>query len=153
MHADLPAVAEHARRHSGRRGLSLIQERRAREPRRTPRFWAQEQKREPTPGPVNYIIEARSRRRRDRRHDQGHGARAADLAVLVCALVDPRTIVLTGLTRDGLWWIEKGQIRYPVRNLRFNQSVLAMLAPGTSRWSVRRNVSGSVRGSGQRARG
>ena len=47
-------------------------------------------------------------------------------------LVDPRTIVLTGLTRDGLWWIEKGQIRHPVRNLRFNQSVLAMLAP----WNV-----------------
>ena len=47
-------------------------------------------------------------------------------------LVDPRTIMLTGLTRDGLWWVEKGQIRYPVRNLRFNQSVLAMLAP----WNV-----------------
>jgi len=31
-------------------------------------------------------------------------------------LVNPRTIVVTGLTRDGLWWIEKGQIRYPVRN-------------------------------------
>ncbi len=44
-------------------------------------------------------------------------------------LVDPRTIVLTGLTRDGLWWIENGQIRYPVRNLRFNQSVLSMLSP------------------------
>ena len=40
--------------------------------------------------------------------------------------------MLTGLTRDGLWWIEKGQIRHPVRNLRFNQSVLAMLAP----WNV-----------------
>jgi predicted Zn-dependent protease len=47
-------------------------------------------------------------------------------------LVDPRTIVLTGLTRDGLWWIENGEIRYPVRNLRFNQSVLGMLAP----WNV-----------------
>ena len=47
-------------------------------------------------------------------------------------LVDPRTIVLTGLTRDGLWWIDKGQISHPVRNLRFNQSVLAMLAP----WNV-----------------
>ena len=40
--------------------------------------------------------------------------------------------MLTGLTRDGLWWVEKGQIRHPVRNLRFNQSVLAMLAP----WNV-----------------
>jgi predicted Zn-dependent protease len=47
-------------------------------------------------------------------------------------LVDPRTLVLTGLTRDGLWWVENGQIRHPVRNLRFNQSVLAMLAP----WNV-----------------
>ena len=47
-------------------------------------------------------------------------------------LVDARTIMLTGLTRDGLWWVEKGQVRYPVRNLRFNQSVLAMLAP----WNV-----------------
>ena len=47
-------------------------------------------------------------------------------------LVDPRTIVLTGLTRDGLWWVENGEIQHPVRNLRFNQSVLAMLAP----WNV-----------------
>jgi predicted Zn-dependent protease len=41
--------------------------------------------------------------------------------------------MLTGLTRDGLWWIEKGRVRHPVRNLRFNQSVLAMLAP----WNVK----------------
>jgi predicted Zn-dependent protease len=47
-------------------------------------------------------------------------------------LVDPRTVALTGLTRDGLWWVENGEIRHPVRNLRFNQSVLAMLAP----WNV-----------------
>lgn len=47
-------------------------------------------------------------------------------------LVDPRTLVLTGLTRDGLWWVENGEVRHPVRNLRFNQSVLAMLAP----WNV-----------------
>ena len=46
--------------------------------------------------------------------------------------IDPRAIMLTGLTRDGLWWVEKGRIQHPVRNLRFNQSVLAMLAP----WNV-----------------
>ena len=28
------------------------------------RFWAQEKKREPTPGPVNYILESTRRRRR-----------------------------------------------------------------------------------------
>ena len=35
-----------------------------------------------------------------------------------------------GLTRDGVWYIEKGKIQYPVRNFRFNQSVLELLAPG-----------------------
>ena len=44
--------------------------------------------------------------------------------------VDPRTALLTGLTRDGVWLIEKGKIQYPVRNFRFNQSLLDLLAPG-----------------------
>jgi len=44
--------------------------------------------------------------------------------------VDPRTALLTGLTRDGVWFIEKGKIQYPVRNFRFNQSILELLAPG-----------------------
>jgi predicted Zn-dependent protease len=44
-------------------------------------------------------------------------------------LIDQRSLMLTGLTRDGMWWIENGSISHPVRNLRFNQSVLAMLAP------------------------
>jgi predicted Zn-dependent protease len=38
--------------------------------------------------------------------------------------------LFTGLTRDGVWYIEDGKIRYPVRNFRFNQSVLELLAPG-----------------------
>jgi predicted Zn-dependent protease len=29
-----------------------------------------------------------------------------------------------------VWLIEKGRIQYPVRNFRFNQSVLDLLAPG-----------------------
>ena len=32
--------------------------------------------------------------------------------------------------RDGVWYIENGKIQYPVANFRFNQSVLALLAPG-----------------------
>jgi predicted Zn-dependent protease len=43
---------------------------------------------------------------------------------------DPRTIAYTGLTRDGVWLIEDGKIQHPVHNFRFNQSILAMLAPG-----------------------
>ena len=44
--------------------------------------------------------------------------------------LDPRSISLTGLTRDGVWLIERGAVKHPVRNFRFNQSVLQMLAPG-----------------------
>lgn len=40
--------------------------------------------------------------------------------------VDPKTITVTGLTRDGLFWVEKGKIAYPVKNFRFNQSLLSL---------------------------
>tara|TARA_A100001037_G_scaffold8697_1_gene8565 strand:- start:4432 stop:4752 length:321 start_codon:yes stop_codon:yes gene_type:complete len=42
--------------------------------------------------------------------------------------VDPMTLLLTGMTRDGLFWIENGQIQYGVKNLRFNESPLNVLA-------------------------
>ncbi|OLB81549.1 MAG: peptidase U62 [Actinobacteria bacterium 13_2_20CM_2_71_6] len=45
-------------------------------------------------------------------------------------VLDPRTLVLTGLTRNGLWLIENGEITRPVRNLRFTQSYPQALAPG-----------------------
>jgi PmbA protein len=42
-------------------------------------------------------------------------------------IVDPKTVTLTGMTRDGLFAIEKGRITHAVRNFRFNQSVVEML--------------------------
>ncbi|MBZ5541590.1 MAG: TldD/PmbA family protein [Acidobacteriia bacterium] len=41
--------------------------------------------------------------------------------------VDPYEKVLTGMTRDGLFLVEKGRVTTAVRNFRFNQSVLEML--------------------------
>jgi predicted Zn-dependent protease len=41
--------------------------------------------------------------------------------------VDPYKKILTGMTRDGTFWIEDGQLRQGVRNLRFNQSLVDML--------------------------
>ncbi len=41
--------------------------------------------------------------------------------------VDPYQKILTGMTRDGLFWIEDGKIQHGVKNLRFNQSVIEML--------------------------
>jgi len=41
--------------------------------------------------------------------------------------VDPYQKILTGMTRDGTFWIEDGQVRQGIKNLRFNQSVVEML--------------------------
>jgi hypothetical protein len=37
---------------------------------------------------------------------------------------------MTGLTRNGVWLVEHGEITRPVRNLRFTQSYPQALAPG-----------------------
>jgi predicted Zn-dependent protease len=47
--------------------------------------------------------------------------------------VDPMTLLLTGMTRDGLFWIENGEVRHGLRNLRFNDSPLACLNRVTAR--------------------
>jgi predicted Zn-dependent protease len=41
--------------------------------------------------------------------------------------VEPMRVVVTGMTRDGTFLIEKGEIAYPVKNLRFTQSYLQSL--------------------------
>jgi PmbA protein len=42
--------------------------------------------------------------------------------------VDPYEKILTGMTRDGLFLVEKGRVTSGVRNFRFNQSILEMLS-------------------------
>ncbi len=48
-------------------------------------------------------------------------------------ILDPRTMVVTGLTRNGVWLVEEGRIVRPVTNMRFTQSYLEALAPGAVR--------------------
>jgi predicted Zn-dependent protease len=45
-------------------------------------------------------------------------------------ILDPRTTVVTGLTRNGVWLIEDGRIVRPVKDLRFTQAYAEALAPG-----------------------
>jgi predicted Zn-dependent protease len=42
-------------------------------------------------------------------------------------MVDPQSLLLTGLTRDGTFYVENGKIKYPVKNFRFNESPVTML--------------------------
>jgi len=43
-------------------------------------------------------------------------------------VVHPIETTITGMTRDGTWLIEGGEIRHPVKNLRFTQSILEALS-------------------------
>jgi predicted Zn-dependent protease len=77
----------------------------------------------------------------DLRLATGGGGTAADLARQVrrgllvedfwyTRILDPRTTVVTGLTRNGVWLFEDGEVVRPVRNLRFTQSYVDALRPG-----------------------
>jgi predicted Zn-dependent protease len=53
--------------------------------------------------------------------------------ILVTALhytniVEPKNMVITGMTRGGTFWIENGEIAYPIKTLRFNQSIIEALS-------------------------
>ena len=94
------------------------------------RFWAKQKGGEPTPGPVNTIMETSGSTTTI--EDM---IKSTDRGILVGRFwyirsTDPRTASSTGLTRDGVWWIENGKIAYPLQNFRFNQSTVKMLAPG-----------------------
>jgi predicted Zn-dependent protease len=41
--------------------------------------------------------------------------------------VDPQTLLLTGLTRDGVYLVENGEVTGAVNNFRFNESPVTML--------------------------
>ncbi len=94
------------------------------------RFWAKQKGKEPTPGPVNNIME--SSQSPVLLEDM---IKSMDRGLLLGRFwyirgVDPRTALQTGLTRDGVWYIENGKIQYAVKNFRFNQSIMQLLAPG-----------------------
>ncbi len=45
-------------------------------------------------------------------------------------ILDPKTQVVTGLTRNGLFLIEEGRVTGAVQNLRYTQSVVGAFGPG-----------------------
>ena len=94
------------------------------------RYWAKQKSKEPTPGPVNTIFasSAPSSSIQDMIKSTTRGVLVSRFWYI--RSTDVRTASVTGLTRDGVWLIENGKISYPVKNFRFNQSIVQMLAPG-----------------------
>jgi predicted Zn-dependent protease len=59
--------------------------------------------------------------------------------------VHPAKGIITGMTRDGTYLIEKGEITAPVRNLRFTESVVTALR-GAETWGRERRTYSDERG-------
>jgi PmbA protein len=60
--------------------------------------------------------------------------------------VHPKLAIVTGMTRDGTFLVERGRIVAPVRNLRFTQSYLAALAGTVAVGRERRTIRGDFGG-------
>lgn len=89
------------------------------------RYWAGQKGVDPVPFPSNFIMEGGSASLEEL-------IKGTKKGILVTRLwyirsVDPQTLLYTGLTRDGTFYIENGQIKYPVKNFRFNESPIIML--------------------------
>lgn len=89
------------------------------------RYWAKKQGKEATPGPANLIMDGGTSSIEDM-------IKSTERGILVTRfwynrLVDPQTVLLTGLTRDGTFLIEKGRIKSAIKNFRFNETPVKML--------------------------
>jgi predicted Zn-dependent protease len=89
------------------------------------RYWAQKQGKKAVGQPGNLIMAGGDKSTMDL-------VKGTKKGILVTRtwyirMVDPQTVLLTGLTRDGTFYIEDGEIKYPIKNFRFNESPAIML--------------------------
>ena len=89
------------------------------------RYWAGKQGKDPLPAPQRFVMEGGNASIEDMIKDTKRGILVTRLWYI--RTVDPQTLLYTGLTRDGTFYIENGKIKYPVKNFRFNESPVIML--------------------------
>lgn len=89
------------------------------------RYWAKEKGKKPVPGPAGGVMLGGDASTEDLIKDTKKGILVTRLWYI--RSVDPQTLLYTGLTRDGTFYIENGKIKYPIKNLRFNESPVIML--------------------------
>lgn len=89
------------------------------------RYWAEKQGKPALPGPTNFIMNGGTDSLEDLIRSTSRGLLVTRTWYI--RTVDPQTLLYTGLTRDGTFYIEDGQIKYAVKNMRFNESPVIML--------------------------
>jgi len=91
----------------------------------TTRYWAQKQGTKPIPEPNNLLMKGGSGTTADLIRETQRGILVTRTWYI--RSVDPQTVLVTGLTRDGTFFIENGKISFPIKNMRFNESPVIML--------------------------
>lgn len=89
------------------------------------RFWAKKQGKTATGGPSTFKMAGGTKSVDDLVKETTRGILVTRLWYL--REVDPRTVLYTGLTRDGTFLVENGKITKSLRNFRFNESPLFLL--------------------------
>ena len=89
------------------------------------RFWAEKAGKRPTPYPGNLVLDGQD-------NNLAGLIASVERGLLVTRLwyirvVQPKTWQLTGLTRDGVFLVEKGKVTDPVTNFRWNESPAEVL--------------------------
>ena len=104
------------------------------------RYWAQKKGVKAIPSPDAVVMDGGTASTEDL-------IKSTEKGILVTRLwyireVDPQTLLYTGLTRDGTFYIENGQIKFPIKNFRFNESAVIMLNNLEALGKPERTVSG-----------
>lgn len=89
------------------------------------RYWAAQKDREPLPFPGGAIMVGGDSSLEEMIRNTRRGILVTRFWYI--RSVDPQTLLNTGLTRDGTFYIENGQIKHPIKNMRFNESPVIML--------------------------
>jgi predicted Zn-dependent protease len=89
------------------------------------RFWAQKMKARAVGSPGNIIMAGTSKSTAELIANTKKGVLVTRTWYI--RMVDPQSVLLTGLTRDGTFYIENGKIKHPIKNFRFNESPVTML--------------------------
>jgi len=89
------------------------------------RYWAQKKGVKAVPFPNNMVVAGGTASLEEMIASTKQGILVTKLWYI--REVDPQTLLLTGLTRDGTFYIENGKIKHPVKNFRFNESPVIML--------------------------
>ena len=88
------------------------------------RYWAEQKKVEPTVPPSYLSMEGGTATIEEMIRSTERGLLITHFWYVV--FTDPQTVSYTGITRDGLFLIEKGKITMPCVNMRFNDSAISI---------------------------